>query len=120
MYSSPHKTSLFFALLLTIIGTGTFLYYGLHWALSYIAAINLATMLTYLYDKSISHTEAVRVPEKVLHLLSILGGSPGALLASKLFRHKTQKTGFQLVQWLIVLIQVAILAYISYTHYFPG
>lgn len=39
-----------------------------------------------------------------LHAVELLGGWPGALLAQQLLRHKTKKTSYQVVFWLIVLM----------------
>lgn len=36
-----------------------------------------------------------RVSERTLHRLEVLGGWPGALLAQRLFRHKTRKSSYQ-------------------------
>ena len=36
--------------------------------------------------------------------VELLGGWPGALLAQQLLRHKTKKTSYQGVFWLIVLV----------------
>jgi uncharacterized membrane protein YsdA (DUF1294 family) len=44
------------------------------------------------------------VSENTLHLLELVGGWPGALLAMKLFRHKTRKLSFLLVTWAIVAL----------------
>ena len=40
----------------------------------------------------------------LLHLVSVLGGWPGAYLAQKHFRHKTCKIRFGLIFWLIVTV----------------
>ena len=40
-------------------------------------------------------------------LLELLGGFPGAILGSKLFRHKTQKTRYRVVTFTIVLLHIA-------------
>ena len=56
-----------------------------------LVGINLATIVLYGYDKAIAGGTRRRVPENVLHLVAIAGGSPGALLAQVLFRHKTVK-----------------------------
>ena len=37
---------------------------------------------------------AVVTPERTLHLLALLGGWPGAILARRRFRHKTMKVPF--------------------------
>ena len=41
--------------------------------------------------------------EAQLHLLELLGGWPGALLAQRRLRHKCSKRSYQIVFWLIVL-----------------
>ncbi len=77
--------------------------------ISYLIAINITTFLLYGYDKIISSTERLRVPEYNLHALALLGGSPAGLSAQKFFRHKTVKKSFQLVYWLIVFVQITLL-----------
>ena len=53
--------------------------------------------------------EAVRrVPEKTLFLLSILGGSPGALLGMRVFHHKTLHKRFRYGIPAILILQVLI------------
>ena len=71
----------------------------------YLLILNVATFLVYVYDKTVSSRKMRRVPESFLHTCSVLGGSPGALLAMQLVRHKTRKRSFQIIFWLIVLIQ---------------
>jgi uncharacterized membrane protein YsdA (DUF1294 family) len=48
------------------------------------------------------------VPERVLHGLALLGGSPGAWAGMRLFRHKTVKGSFRAVFWFILAAQVAL------------
>ncbi len=86
-----------------------FFYSGLHIVVSYIVSINLSTLLFYGYDKMIAGSSLLRVPEWVLHGLSMGGGSPAGLIAQKAFRHKTIKGSFQFVYWAIVVIQAIIL-----------
>ncbi len=75
---------------------------------------SLVAFVVYGWDKRRARTNGRRVPEKTLHLLALLGGWPGALAGQKAFRHKTQKTGFQIVFWLIVLLHAGILSGIMY------
>lgn len=77
--------------------------------IGYMIAINSTTFLLYGYDKMISSTKKLRVPEYILHALALLGGSPAGLTAQKFFRHKTIKSSFQLVYWFIVFIQIGLL-----------
>lgn len=46
-------------------------------------------------DKAAASAHLHRISENNLHLLSLAGGWPGALLAYHLFRHKTRKKSFQ-------------------------
>lgn len=81
--------------------------------LAYLLAINIMTFLLYGYDKYISRSEKLRVPELNLQVLALLGGSPAALLAQKFFRHKTLKSSFQIVYWVIVLGQIALIFWLK-------
>ncbi len=81
---------------------------------TYFLSINITTFCIYGYDKKIASSSWVRVPEKLLHALSLAGGSPGALIAQRLFRHKTVKSSFQIVYWSIVCIQLVIIAIVAW------
>lgn len=78
---------------------------------AYAAGVNLTTFGAYLYDKSVtgSATPLWRVPEAVLHLLALAGGTPAALVGQQVLRHKTKKVGFRAWFWVIVAVQVAAL-----------
>ena len=65
--------------------------------------ISLVAFIAQWIDKRRAEAEHWRVPEKVLHLLELLGGWPGAFLAQRIFRHKTAKLSYQFVFWLIVV-----------------
>ena len=67
---------------------------------------SLITLVMYGWDKRRAIKGGSRVPERTLHLGELLGGWPGALLAQKMFRHKTQKASFRRVFWLIVVLHV--------------
>ena len=75
--------------------------------LVWLAVINLVTFAVYGIDKAKAKRGAWRVPEKTLVLLPLLGGSLGALLGMKVFRHKTKHWYFV---WGIPLILVAQIA----------
>lgn len=79
------------------------------WA--WLFAINCITLAMYAYDKRQARRGGWRVPERALHLLAFVGGSPGALAAQQWLRHKTVKRSFQLVFWLICIAQVALLVW---------
>lgn len=81
---------------------------------AWLLSINLVALFMYGYDKSVAGSKAMRVPEKVLWLLALVGGTVGALAGMWLFHHKTSKGKFQLVFWAIVVVQV-ILIVVVYT-----
>lgn len=72
-------------------------------------AINVATVLLFGYDKAIAGGRRRRIPERTLLGLTLLGGSPGALLAMGLFRHKTAKPTFRRSVGIIVAVQLVAL-----------
>lgn len=80
-----------------------FMLVGLCYGLS-----SLITFVVYAVDKSAARTGGRRVPERRLHLLALLGGWPGALLARRWLRHKSRKPRFSAVFWLTVLGNVAL------------
>ncbi len=55
-----------------------------------LAALNVLTFALYGWDKRCARRGWRRVPEKTLLGLSALGGSLGALVGMRLFRHKTR------------------------------
>ena len=75
--------------------------------------VNMATMLTYGYDKYVSQARGRRVPEVALHVLAAAGGTPGAFVGQLLFRHKTHDRRFQAVLWAIAAVQVVVLLAIA-------
>ena len=80
----------------------------------WLAAINLTAFGYYGYDKACARRSARRVPEVVLHGLSLVGGSLGAFAAMRLFRHKTIKGRFQFLFWCIVVLQASLATWIGW------
>lgn len=62
-------------------------------------------------DKQAAKSGGWRVPENVLLLLTLLGGTPAMLLSRKLFRHKTKKGSFVGRVYLIIVLQIGLLIY---------
>lgn len=93
--------------LLAAAGAAAGVHFGLNatWPIAAIIAINVATFVLYAYDKAVAGSNAGRVPEAVLHAAALVGGSPAALIAQQLLRHKTAKRPFQIRFWTIVVIQ---------------
>jgi uncharacterized membrane protein YsdA (DUF1294 family)/cold shock CspA family protein len=72
----------------------------------YIVASVLALM-AYAIDKSAARNNRWRTKESTLHLFALVGGWPGALLAQRIFKHKSQKQSFREVFWLTVVLNCA-------------
>ena len=65
---------------------------------------SLIAFAAYAMDKSAAQNDRWRTPESTLHLLGIIGGWPGALVAQKYLRHKSKKQTFQLIFWVTVML----------------
>ena len=70
------------------------------------------TFAVYAADKAAARRGARRTPESALHLLSVAGGWPGALIAQQVLRHKSSKGAFQLVFWTTVAVNCAAVAWL--------
>ena len=69
--------------------------------------IGVVTFFVYAKDKRAAINGNWRVPEKTLHIFSVVGGWLGALIAQDKLRHKTQKQPFRSIYWLTVAVNVA-------------
>lgn len=70
------------------------------------------TYITYARDKAAAQSGEWRTPESTLHLLSVLGGWVGALVAQTYLRHKSQKPEFRMAYYLTVVINLGGLLFI--------
>jgi len=75
---------------------------------AWLLAINLVALLTYGYDKAIAGSGHTRVPERVLLILALAGGTIGALAGMWAFRHKTAKKRFRVRMGLVVGAQIVL------------
>lgn len=71
--------------------------------------INGAALFLCGFDKSLAGTAKTRVPEKVLLLFGLLGGSPGLVTGMFFFRHKTKKSSFIFGLLIILVIHILLL-----------
>ena len=76
------------------------------WVGAAYVALSIVAYGMYAADKHAAQTGAWRVPENNLHLVALLGGWPGALIAQQRLRHKTVKPEFRAVFWLTVVANV--------------
>ena len=86
----------------------------LHIALIYLAVINVVTFFMYGIDKWKAKNSKWRIRETALLGLAVLGGSIGAWLGMKVWRHKTQHKKFRYGIPAIIIIQLVIIGYFLY------
>lgn len=86
-------------------------------AWSFLIGVNVVTLGLYGYDKAVAKLGWLRVPEFVLHVVTVAGGTPAAFLGQNLFNHKTAKSSFRRKFWLIVVAQFVVFgAWIYWSH----
>lgn len=78
----------------------------------YLLAINAVTFIVYGIDKYKAKKAKWRISEATLLLLAILGGSVGAWVGMRVWHHKTMHKKFKYGIPAILLIQIALMAYL--------
>ncbi len=78
----------------------------------YLLAINVVAFIMYGIDKYKAKKAKWRIPEATLLLLDVLGGSIGAWMGMKVWHHKTMHKKFKYGIPAILLIQIALMAYL--------
>ncbi len=68
-------------------------------------------VVAYRGDKSAAILGTWRTSESTLHLIALLGGWPGAMVARQVLRHKTTKQPFRTIFWCTVLINTIALCW---------
>ena len=87
----------------------------MEYILIYFAVISLITIIATVYDKKAAKKWTKnRIPEKVLFLLAILGGSVAEYLTMLKIRHKTKHKRFMIGLPIIVVLQVVAIVCCNY------
>ncbi|MDZ5663384.1 cold shock and DUF1294 domain-containing protein [Nocardioides sp. S-58] len=73
--------------------------------------LSAVAFLVYAADKSAARQGRWRTAESTLHLVGLVGGWPGALVARRVLRHKTVKQPFRTIFWVTVVANCAALAW---------
>lgn len=81
----------------------------------YLGVISLVTFLCFGIDKYLAIAGLRRIPEKLLWLLVLIGGTAGGLIGMQFFCHKRKKIGFVLIMLVILLAQVVFVYYLFWT-----
>lgn len=110
MKDSPNRFFAIAAIIVTLLVIGVFWFLfglsNLFWV--WLAAWSVTAFIFYGYDKAQAKRGAWRVPEIVLHGLSVIGGFVGALAGMYAFRHKTQKPVFKIVIFASAVLWIGI------------
>lgn len=80
----------------------------------YLLAINIAAFALYGIDKYKARKAKWRISEAKLLTTTVLGGSIGAWLGMKIWHHKTMHKKFKYSIPVILLIQIALMAYLHH------
>ena len=83
------------------------------WLLLWVILWNFAAFALMGVDKFLAVRHRRRIPEKVLFLAALAGGSVGAMLGMSFFRHKTRHRSFCLGMPAILALQVVLLTVFS-------
>ena len=85
----------------------------------WIAALSAVTWVIYGLDKLLSKMGSLRVPERLLNLLAMLGGFPGGWLGMFIFHHKTNTREHPSV-WITLMLSTLGHTVLTYYWFFRG
>jgi uncharacterized membrane protein YsdA (DUF1294 family) len=77
------------------------------YVVAYIVIVNILAFCLYGIDKSAAIRQRERIPNRILLLLAVFGGSLGALIGMYTFRHKTKKWYYTVTVPVLLIIQIA-------------
>ena len=114
--TSPYRLFTLAALLAgSAVAVALRLRFGVDWLIAYLVGVNVATILLYAYDKAAAIRQPwLRVPEWVLHGAALAGGTPAALVAQGVLRHKTIKPSFR--AWFVAIVILQVLAVAAWAY----
>jgi uncharacterized membrane protein YsdA (DUF1294 family) len=92
---------------LAAVGAAEFIIHRTFLLVAVYCVASLVTYIVYAIDKNAARKGAWRVPEAQLHLLALIGGWPGAMVAQQMLRHKSKKPSFRFVFWITVFLNGA-------------
>ena len=90
------------------------------WLLGWFLLWSLVAFVAHGRDKRAARLGRRRTPERTLHLLELIGGWPGALLAMTVFHHKTRKASYFLVTASIVVAWIAVGVFVVRSRFGSG
>ncbi len=88
------------------IGEGDLQVSWTYWLAGYCVLMSLVSFIQFGVDKRRARRRQWRIPEKVLFMTAMAGGSPGAILGMAVFHHKTLHTSFRVGLPMILILQI--------------
>ena len=82
------------------------------YSIYYLFAINIVSFFLYGIDKYKAKKNKWRIPEATLLMIAVIGGSIGAWVGMRLWHHKTMHKKFKYGIPLIIIMQIALVAYL--------
>ena len=82
------------------------------YSMYYLFAINIVSFFLYGIDKYKAKKNKWRISEATLLMIAVIGGSIGAWVGMRLWHHKTMHKKFKSGIHLIIILQIALLAYL--------
>jgi uncharacterized membrane protein YsdA (DUF1294 family) len=108
---SPYVTNGLLWLFLLAVATFAAVYFGAPAPIAFLLGANFAAFGLFFIDKNSANAVVGRVPEIVLYI-ALWFGMVGGFSGMYLMRHKTRKSSFQLVAWLMLLVQAGLLLWV--------
>ena len=86
------------------------------YALGWLIVVSVVSILACVYDKIISKADCagLRVPEKTLMALSVLGGSLAMYITMQIVHHKTKHKKFMIGIPIIIVLQIILVIFYFY------
>ena len=82
------------------------------YSMYYLLAINIVSFFLYGIDKYKAKKNKWRISEATLLMIAVIGGSIGAWVGMRLWHHKTMHKKFKYGIPLIIIMQIALVAYL--------
>lgn len=79
----------------------------------YLLIINIVSILVFAIDKVQAKNQKRRVPEKILHLLELLGGVFGIIVTMYLIHHKSSKWQYYIITFIILIAWIRSIQYFN-------
>ena len=83
--------------------------------IGYFAIVNLLGFALMGIDKRKAIRHAFRIPEATLFSVALVGGSIGSILGMLIFRHKTKHWYFKFGMPIILVLQIALIAFLYFS-----